>query len=177
MLSKEFRGTSMERAGTAARNSPPSFTLSFFPFSAGPRPGCFWIQRAERRNQRSSVCVDDSLDNQLVSKLPDGRPAVEQNWKFSSSSLFDSVCRRCPSTSSVRPRARSRENSRSILEEYSDRSWYFAFLISSRDIIVNYSNSLFERFELVLNFWKCPDNYIKFVLPLPTRDKVSSKLL
>lgn len=111
----------MERAGTAARNSPPSFTLSFFPFSAGPRPGCFWIQRAERRNQRSSVCVDDSLDNQLVSKLPDGRPAVEQNWKFSSSSLFDSVCRRCPSTSSVRPRARSREDSRSILEEYSDR--------------------------------------------------------
>lgn len=63
----------MERAGTAAKNSPPSFTLSFFPFSAGPRPGCFWIQRAERRNQRSSVCVDDSLDNQLVSKLPDGR--------------------------------------------------------------------------------------------------------
>lgn len=78
-VSKEFRGTSMERAGTAARNSPPSFTLSFFPFSAGPRPGCFWIQRAERRNQRSSVCVDDSLDNQLVSKLPDGRPPVEQN--------------------------------------------------------------------------------------------------
>lgn len=170
----------MERAGTAARNSPPSFTLSFFPFSAGPRPGCFWIQRAERRNQRSSVCVDDSLDNQLVSKLPDGRPAVEQNWKFSSSSLFDSVCRRCPSTSSVRPRARSREDSRSILEEYSsfpidrDVSRFSSRRVTSSSIIYN---SLFERFELVLIFWKCADNYIKFVLPLPTRDKVSSKLL
>lgn len=116
-----------DERGAAARNSlPPSFTLSFFPFSTGPRAGCFWIQRAERRNQRSSVCADDSLDNQLVSKLPD-----EQNWKFFPSPLFESACPRCPSTSSV-----SRELARSILEEHSRRDFSRLSYLVTR---VNYS--------------------------------------
>lgn len=95
-----FGGTwSVERCRYSCQKFATLFHPLFLPlFDQGPRPGCFWIQRAERRNQRSSVCVDDSLDNQLVSKLPDGRPAVEQNWKFSLPSLRLSVCPR-----SVRP--------------------------------------------------------------------------
>lgn len=143
----------MEERGTSScQKFATLFHPLFLPLSTGPRPGCFWIQRAERRNQRSSVCVDDSLDNQLVSKLPDGRPAVEQNWKFSlpspSSSLFDAVRALLPY---ARSRARTRDDSRSILEECSsfaiDRDMISFLIFVAWRNIVDYSCNFKIFFE------------------------------
>lgn len=159
-----------DERGAAARNSlPPSFTLSFFPFSTGPRAGCFWIQRAERRNQRSSVCADDSLDNQLVSKLPDGRRTKLKILPLPSLPVH-----------AVRPLLPSRENSRGQFSKNTREEIFRVSHISWRESIIAF-NLLFQWFELVFKFLKddkC-DNCDKiFVVPLFWHViKISSKLL